>query len=165
MLISVYHSFVGQFGHTKVFVTKKEEGYGLACHRIIKALCDLVGITDIHAKVEGANNVDHIIKAFLSGLIQQKTFQEIADDKKMHVVEIRKERNYYPQVLGYCKDPLTPEEAAKDPYDFNQYVDRNQVRLQKEHHPLRCANSNNFEKYLKRNDYKRNQREVTFHNW
>lgn len=47
------------------------EGYGLVCHRVIKACCEAIGIKDMYAKVEGAKNVPHIIKAFFIGLLQQ----------------------------------------------------------------------------------------------
>lgn len=68
---SVLHDFFTQFGKTKIFVKKKHEGYGLICHRVIKACCEAIGIKDLHAKVEGPTNVQHIIKAFFIGLLQQ----------------------------------------------------------------------------------------------
>jgi len=71
MLLSVFHDFFCQFGKTKIFVTKKPEGYGLVCHRAIKTACEVIGIKDLYAKVEGPTNLQHIIKAFLIGLLQQ----------------------------------------------------------------------------------------------
>jgi ribosomal protein S5 len=71
MLVSVYHDFFCQFGKTKIFVTKKPEGYGLVCHRAIKTSCEVIGIKDLYAKVEGPTNLQHIVKAFLIGLLQQ----------------------------------------------------------------------------------------------
>lgn len=68
---TVYHDFFCQFGKTKIYVTKKSEGYGLRCHRAIKSCCELIGIKDLHAKVEGSHNLQHIIKAFFIGLLQQ----------------------------------------------------------------------------------------------
>ena len=67
----VYHDFFAQFGSTKVFVEKKPEGYGLRCHRAIKCACEVIGIKDLRAKVEGAVRYQHIIKAFLVGLLKQ----------------------------------------------------------------------------------------------
>lgn len=71
MYFSVLHDFFTQFGSTKIFVTKKHEGYGLKCHRALKACCEAIGIKNIYAKVEGAKNVKHLIKAFFIGLLQQ----------------------------------------------------------------------------------------------
>lgn len=47
------------------------QGYGLVCHRIIKKICELVGIKDIYVKVEGSVNPKNISKAFISGLLNQ----------------------------------------------------------------------------------------------
>lgn len=44
---------------------------GLLCHRVIKAICEAIGIKDLYAKVEGSKNVTHVIKAFFLGLIKQ----------------------------------------------------------------------------------------------
>ncbi|KAL1114839.1 hypothetical protein AAG570_007663 [Ranatra chinensis] len=68
---TVCHDFFGQFGKTKVLVIKKPEGHGLVCHRAIKNICEAIGIKDLYAKVEGSRNLQHIVKAFFVGLIQQ----------------------------------------------------------------------------------------------
>lgn len=68
---TVYHDFFAQFGKTKIFVTKKGEGYGLRCHRAVKTCCEIIGIKDLYAKIEGPCNLQHIIKAFFIGLLQQ----------------------------------------------------------------------------------------------
>lgn len=65
------HDFFTQFGRTKIFVKKMHEGYGLVCHRAIKACCEAIGIKDIYAKVEGPTNLQHIVKAFFIGLLRQ----------------------------------------------------------------------------------------------
>ena len=68
----VLHDFYTRFGNTKIFVQKKPEGYGLVCHRAIKTICEVIGIRDLYAKVEGSTkNVQHVTKAFIVGLIRQ----------------------------------------------------------------------------------------------
>lgn len=47
------------------------EGYGLVCHRAIRTICQVVGITDLYAKVEGSCNIQNMTKAFFLGLINQ----------------------------------------------------------------------------------------------
>jgi len=44
-------------------------GYGLKCHRIIRSICEMIGIKDVYAKVEGSRNPKNIAKAFMSGLL------------------------------------------------------------------------------------------------
>ena len=47
-------------------------GYGLKCHRAIKAAAELMGIKDLHCKVEGSTkNVQAVIRAFFDALIHQ----------------------------------------------------------------------------------------------
>jgi len=48
------------------------EGYGLVCHRAIKACCETIGIKNMYAKVEGAKNVKHTIKSFFTGSLLQQ---------------------------------------------------------------------------------------------
>lgn len=67
----VFHDFFTQFGDTKIFVSQRPEGYGLVCHRAIKTICEVIGIKDLHAKVEGSTNLQHVVKAFFLGLLRQ----------------------------------------------------------------------------------------------
>lgn len=118
LYFTVMHDFYCQFGRTKIFVKQMPEGFGLVCHRAIRTICEVVGIKDLHAKVEGSTNLQHIVKAFFIGLLKQvqlifsnwilinkyifvkKTHQEMANEKGLHVVELRKECSYYPKVIA-----------------------------------------------------------------
>lgn len=71
---TVFHDFFTQYGATKIYVSQKPPGYGLVCHRAIRTICQVIGIKDIYAKVEGSTNVNHIIKAFFLGLVRQVGF-------------------------------------------------------------------------------------------
>lgn len=119
---TVFHDFFCQFGLTKIYVSKKPEGYGLVCHRAIKTVCEVLGIRDMHAKVEGPTNVQHITKAFFLGLLQQKTHQQIAEEKGLHLVELRKENDNFPRIVA---SPTQCRSAAEIPtdeiLDFTQY--------------------------------------------
>ena len=42
--------------------------------------------------------MQHITKAFMLGLLRQKTHQVLADEKKLHLVEMRSENDYFPKV-------------------------------------------------------------------
>ncbi|VDN34132.1 unnamed protein product, partial [Dibothriocephalus latus] len=47
-------------------------GYGLVCHRVIKTLCQIIGVKDLHAKVEGnTKNYLAIVRGFLRLLHEQ----------------------------------------------------------------------------------------------
>jgi len=57
--------------HILLFVLFRP-GYGLVCHRAMKTTAELMGIKDLHCKVEGSTgNVQAIIRAFFDALIHQ----------------------------------------------------------------------------------------------
>ncbi|KAK6639541.1 hypothetical protein RUM43_007814 [Polyplax serrata] len=153
---TVNHDFHCQFGNTKVLVLKKNKGYGLVCHRAIKACCELLGIKDLYAKVEGSTNTKHVVKAFLIGLLQQKTYQNIADDNKLHLVEFRQEKLNYPQVLASPEKCLTDDEVQEEEKDFHQYLYGGRVLLQKPKPIPFYQRLPSWKTYLMRNEYRRN---------
>lgn len=57
------------------------------CHRAIKAMCQLIGIKDLYAKVQGSTNLQHIVKAFMLGLIRQKSHGQLSEEKGLYLVE------------------------------------------------------------------------------
>ena len=47
-------------------------GYGLKCHRALKATCELIGIKDLHVKVENSTtNVGAIVQGFFNAVTNQ----------------------------------------------------------------------------------------------
>ncbi|XP_046746307.1 28S ribosomal protein S5, mitochondrial [Diprion similis] len=158
---TVYHDFFTQFGKTKIFVKKQPEGYGLRCHRAIKSCCQMIGIKDLYAKIEGSTNLQHIVKAFFIGLLQQKTHSQIAEEKKLHLVEIRKEMAEFPIVVASPPVVRKPEEIDRDEIlDYTQYVMKNRVVLQKKKFPPFYTKHRSWEIYLRRQEYHRNQDKV-----
>ncbi|XP_070157758.1 small ribosomal subunit protein uS5m [Polyergus mexicanus] len=133
---TVLHDFFTQFGNTKIFVRKKHEGYGLICHRALKACCEAIGIKDMYAKIEGAKNVKHLIKAFFIGLLQQKSYQQLADEKRLHLVEFNPENGNYPVILASPSEVRKSEEIpSNETLDFTQYIMGNRMVLQKKKLP------------------------------
>jgi small subunit ribosomal protein S5 len=68
---TLYHNFYKEFYYTKVYAQQMPSGYGLRCHRIIKLICELAGIKDLYAKVDGSTNPLNLLKCFISGLTTQ----------------------------------------------------------------------------------------------
>ncbi|RZB38741.1 28S ribosomal protein S5, mitochondrial [Asbolus verrucosus] len=158
---TVFHDFFTQFGATKIFVSQKPEGYGLVCHRAIRTICEVVGIKDLYAKVEGSTNLNHIIKAFFLGLVKQKTHEEIAEEKSLHLVEFCKENGYFPTVLASPTKCKTEEEIKKDEIlDFTQYCFDGRVILKKKKYPPFYANYRSYYIYLKKQEKLRNKQQV-----
>jgi len=142
---TVYHDFFTQFGKTKIFVKKKPEGYGLVCHRAIRTICQVIGIKDLYAKIEGPTNIQHIVKAFFLGLLQQKTHEQLAEEVGLHLVELREENMNFPQVVA---SPSECRADVKDTPDFTQYVMNNRVVLERKVWPPFFSEHKSYKKYL-----------------
>ncbi|KAJ3636733.1 hypothetical protein MTP99_000248 [Tenebrio molitor] len=158
---TVYHDFFTQFGATKIYVWQKPEGYGLVGHRAIKTICEVVGIKDLHAKVEGSTTVNHVMKAFFLGLVKQKTHEEIAAEKSLHLVEFKKENGYFPTVLASPPKCKTEDEIKKDEIlDFTQYCFDGRVILNKKKYPPFYTQHKSYQIYLKKQEKLRNKQEL-----
>ncbi|XP_026743286.1 28S ribosomal protein S5, mitochondrial-like [Trichoplusia ni] len=158
---TIYHDFYTAFGKTKIFVQKKNEGYGLMCHRAIKEICQAIGIKDLRAKVEGSNNLQHIVKAFFIGLLQQRTHQQLAEEKKLHLVEYRSENEYFPKVVASPSKVRTKEELlTNETLDFTQYVMNNKVILKKKKYPRFYETMPHYKIYLKKYEKYRNHEKI-----
>ncbi|XP_011303580.1 28S ribosomal protein S5, mitochondrial [Fopius arisanus] len=158
---TVHHDFFTQFGKTKIFVTKKAEGYGLVCHRAIKTCCEIIGIKDLYAKVEGSRCLQHIIKAFFIGLLQQKTHEQLAEEKQLHLVELKAENGNYPVVVASPSIVRKPEEIpSTEVMDFTQYVMGGKVVYKKKKYPPFYTRLASWTVRLRKTAYLRNKDEV-----
>jgi small subunit ribosomal protein S5 len=117
---TVYHDFFTQFGSTRIFVRQKPPGFGVKAHRTIKAACQVIGIQDLEAVIEGAKNYNHIIKAFFLGLLRQRTHQALADEKGLHLVELRAENDNFPRLVA---SPSSGKVRTKEEILPNEILD------------------------------------------
>lgn len=157
----IFHDFFCQFGKTKIFVQKKPDGFGLICHRAIKTICEVVGITDLYAKVEGSSNLQHVTKAFFLGLLNQKTYQKIAEAKGLHVVEFSKATGDFPKVLASPAHVRT-DTMLNENLDFNQVAMDGKLALTKKKWPPFYVNSYGYKIYLKKLEKRRNHFKIKF---
>lgn len=66
----------------------------------------------------------------------QKSYQQLADEKKLHLVEFRSENGNYPIVIASPSQVRKPEEVpSHEILDFTQYVLGGKVVLQKKKCP------------------------------
>ncbi|CAK9822614.1 28S ribosomal protein S5, mitochondrial [Anthophora retusa] len=158
---TVFHDFFTQFGNTKIFVEQKYKGYGLKCHRVIRACCEALGITDLYAKLEGSSNTAHIVKAFFIGLLRQKTHEQMANEKQLHLVEMRKENNYFPTVLA--SPPVVRDRSEIPPnenLDFNLYVMNGKVPHKRKKPALFYTKLPSWKVYMRKEEHRRGQKDV-----
>ncbi|RWS22886.1 28S ribosomal protein S5-like protein [Leptotrombidium deliense] len=128
------HDFYSRVEHVQVFAHKKPPGFGIVAHRVLKAICDCIGIKDLFVSINGPKkNYVNIVRAFFIGLIKQKTYQELADEKNLHLVEFREERDYFPVVVaspssGYVRkrEEILPNEVM----DFHMHLYNGLIKVQ-----------------------------------
>lgn len=160
---TVMHDFFSKYCNSTIFVQRKPKGYGLVAHRVIRAICNRFGITDICAKVEG-NTQDqiNITKAFFLGLINQKNYIDIANEKQLHLVDLREENFFYPQVLASPTNGPVREhasiKASGENLDFTYYIYDGKIRQVKPKRPKHCFHESDwYYKHLDKLDYIKNR--------
>lgn len=112
---TVLHNFVSEFGHAQLYVTRRGQGHGLECHRLIQTMCRLIGIKNLYAKSDRSRNNISIANAFLLGLIRQKSYQQWADETNLMVVALDERANNKLEVLaspssGYVRPTIAENE-------------------------------------------------------
>ena len=156
----LYHSFYSKFYATELFVRKMPKGYGVRAHRVVTAICEVLGLTDIYCKVEGAVNYLHITRAFFNGLNKQKTYQQMADEKHLNVVELVGKYNY-PVILARpsngCRteSEISPDEIL----DYDMYIYNGRViKPPKEKVPFYTKEAN-WLTYIKKWQYEQSRQQ------
>lgn len=158
---TINHDFFCEFGETKIYVSKKPKGYGLVCHRAIKTICQCIGIKDLYAKIEGACNVQHITKAFFLGLLQQKSHQQIAEEKGLHIVEFRNVNNNFPHIIASPTICRTADEIKNNEnLNFIQHVLDDRIIYRKKKREPFYSKYRSYQVYLKREEKKRNHDKI-----
>ncbi|CAG2110409.1 unnamed protein product [Medioppia subpectinata] len=156
---SLYHNFYSKFWATELFVRKMPKGYGVRAHRCVTAICEALGLTDIHCKVEGANkNYLHITRAFFNGLQNQKTYQQMADEKGLNVVELVGDYDY-PKVLAKPTNKCRTDEeiSADEILDYDMFIYNGRVIQPAKQKPLYYTKDKGWETYTKKWQYKQSQ--------
>ncbi|KAM4771915.1 small ribosomal subunit protein uS5m [Rhinophrynus dorsalis] len=121
---TIYHDITSSFKRTTIRMKKQNLGYGLHCHRAIITICKLIGITDMYAKVTGSVNLLNLTTALFLGLAKQETHQDLADKKRLHVVEFREECGPLPKIVAspqgaLRKDPEPEGEVPDTKLDWD----------------------------------------------
>ncbi|CAB3397934.1 unnamed protein product [Caenorhabditis bovis] len=109
---TIYQDFYAECRNTRVFAQRRPLGYGLVCHPRLIKICEAIGIKDIYVKVEGSTkNYLALTHAFVTGLLNQETHQQLAERKGLHVVEMSPSRHFLPQIVA---SPISTELKVED---------------------------------------------------
>lgn len=91
----------------------------------------------------------------------QRTHQQLAEEKKLHLVEYRSENEYFPKVVASPSEVRTKEELLQnETLDFTQYVMNNKVILKKKKYPRFYETMPHYKIYLKKYEKYRNHEKI-----
>lgn len=85
---TLHHSVIGRHGATKVLMSPAPHGTGVIAGGPMRAVFEVVGITDVVAKCIGSTNPYNLVRATLNGLQAISTPAEIAAKRGKSVQEI-----------------------------------------------------------------------------
>ena len=85
---TLHHSVTGKHGATTVLMSPAPSGTGVIAGGPMRAVFEVMGITDVVAKCIGSTNPYNVVRATLSGLIAMSTPSEIAAKRGKSIQEI-----------------------------------------------------------------------------
>jgi small subunit ribosomal protein S5 len=86
---TLHHSVTGKHGAAKVFIQPASEGTGIIAGGAMRAIFEVMGVTDVLAKCIGSANPYNVVRATLNGLASVNSPAEIAAKRGKTVEEIR----------------------------------------------------------------------------
>ena len=85
---TLQHAIVGVHGAAKVFMQPASEGTGIIAGGPMRAVFEVVGITNVLAKCQGSTNPYNVVRATLNGLTKMTTPAEVAAKRGKSIEEI-----------------------------------------------------------------------------
>ena len=85
---TVHHTVIGRHGASTVMIQPAPEGPGIIAGGAMRAVFDVMGVTNIVCKSHGSNNPYNIVRATINGLQQVNTPSVIAAKRGKTVEEI-----------------------------------------------------------------------------
>ena len=85
---TIHHSVIGRHGATKVFMQPAAPGTGVIAGGAMRAVFDVVGVTNILAKCHGPTNPYNVVRATLNALENMSAPADIAAKRGKSVEEI-----------------------------------------------------------------------------
>ena len=86
---TLHHSVIGRHGEAKVLIQPASEGTGIIAGGAMRAIFEVMGITDVTAKCIGSANAYNVVRATLNGLASTNSPASIAAKRGKTVEEIR----------------------------------------------------------------------------
>jgi small subunit ribosomal protein S5 len=85
---SLHHAVKGHHGAAKVMMLPASKGTGIIAGGPMRAVCEVLGITDVVAKSHGSSNPYNLVRATLDALKTSTTPADVAAKRGKSVEEI-----------------------------------------------------------------------------
>lgn len=85
---TLHHTVIGHHGAAKVYMQPAAEGTGIIAGGPMRAVFEVLGITNVLAKCQGSTNPYNVVRATLNGLMEMKRPSEIAAKRGKTIEEI-----------------------------------------------------------------------------
>ncbi len=85
---TLHHTVVGRHGASSVMMQPAPEGTGIIAGGAMRAVFDVMGVTNVVAKAYGSTNPYNIVRATINGLLSMNTPSEIAAKRGKTIEEI-----------------------------------------------------------------------------
>ena len=85
---TVHHTVMGRHGATTVMIQPAPEGTGIIAGGAMRAVFEVVGVTNVVAKAHGSTNPYNIVRATIDGLSKVNTPSEIAAKRGLPIERV-----------------------------------------------------------------------------
>ncbi len=85
---TLWHSVSAKYGATKIFMQPASEGTGIIAGGGMRAVFEVLGVSNVLAKVYGSSNAINVVRATLKGLLSMQSPEFIAEKRGKKLVDI-----------------------------------------------------------------------------
>lgn len=85
---TVPHEVIGKFGAGRVMLKPADEGTGIIASGTVRGILEAAGIQNIRTKILRSRNPHNVVKATIAGLLEMRSFDEIAKTRGKELAEI-----------------------------------------------------------------------------
>ena len=85
---SIPHEVLGKFGAGRVLLKPAQQGTGIIASATVRGILEAAGIQNVRTKTLKSRNPHNVVKATLAGLLDLRSFEDIAASRGKQLAEI-----------------------------------------------------------------------------